>query len=461
MLNERPKEDSREADGRRRSAGAGPQAPPDVAPREPSSSPAAPIFSYLAGRRGRDGVLVRARLSIATLCSSGLAAVAAGYASSYVVGGLWPVVIGFAWGLMIANADTMIMAVVGDRAGAARWIALAPRIPVVILSALIFAELLMLRLFQPEVEEQLSRSGQTLAAAERGEIESRYDASTQANKTRFAADVTGQEKAVAALEGQLADADARRREAGQAALVAAKERRFLVNQDGTYYVDSTHSRAAQGEEQRIAAERDRLRDQLKPRVDQKQADIARLRVDEGTEQARIDDRRKEELAKLDARPTATGLLARTMAFEDICSANASARWARRLLGLLLMLVELLPTFAKFGERGDAALIRERLHELLREVLQSVRIKEYLALWMEMSTCRYVEPYMAEIDREIGHGRPAPDDSSAVAPHSDDDASPVRDVDRAVRQGAARAVDDADARVRRLIRLRTQEQAHTS
>lgn len=397
------------------------------------------VAAYLSGQRGECDKIVKARVAMATAFSAALAGLAAATASTYVVPTPWHLLVGAAWALMIANLDTMIVALMGDRAGAARWAALGPRLPIVVLSGAVFVELLTLHVFQPEVAAHLRKQHEQLVAQERDAIEARHNAATREENTTVSAEIAHHERALADLQAQITRADERRRQAGRDAVQAVRDRRLYYNRDGSYYVDSSHSRAAQTEEQRLAAESEKLRKELKPELARHDDAIARLHSEQALEQIRIDKMRQDDLATLASTPPASGLIAQLVAFEEVCAANASAQWARMLLALLLMGVELVPSFAKLGERSEAALIREKMHGFLRETLQGARLRERMGLWMETDAHRYVDVYMKDVDAAMGV-------SSAPLGQPE---GPVR---RAPNDGA-------DDRVRDLIRKRAQADRH--
>jgi len=313
---------------------------------------------------------------------------------------------------------------------------LGPRLPIVVLSGVVFVELITLRLFQPEVVAHLRNQREQLVAQERDAIEARHAKATMDNNKTVSAEIAHHEKALADLQAQVTNADDRRRQAGHDAVQAARDRRLYYNGDGSYYFDLSLLRAAQAEEQRLAAESGKLRDELKSELARHNDEIARLRSEQALEQARIDNRRQDDLTTLESTPPASGLIAQLVAFEEVCSANASARWARMLLALLLMGIELVPSFAKLGERSESALIREKMHGFLQETLQGPRLRERMGLWMETGAHRYVDLYMKNVDAAMG-----------VSSHA-----PLRQPEGHVPRTQS---DGADDRVRRLIRNRAQ------
>jgi hypothetical protein len=354
---------------------------------------------YLSGQRNDN--IVKARIAIATVFSAALAGLAAGYASTYVLPMPGPVFIGVGWSILITNIDTMIVAMLGDRAGAARWAALGPRLPIVVLSGVVFVELLTLRIFQPEVAAHIRQQHEQRVAEERDAIEARHSATMRGENKTVSAEVAHHEKALADLQSQLTNADERTRKAGQQAVQAARDRRLYYNRDGGYYVDSSHWHAAQAEEQRLVSESEKLRDELKPELARHRDEIARLQSEQALEQARIDKRRQDDLASLESTPPASGLIAQLIAFEEICSTNASAWWARMLLALLLMGIELVPSLAKLGERSERALIHEKMYSALQETLEDDRLRERMALWMGTGVHRYVDRYVKNVDAAMG------------------------------------------------------------
>jgi len=399
-----------------------------------------PILAYLSGERGAQDSIAKTRVAISAVFAATLAGLAGATASSYILPGFWPALVGLGWGLLILNFDTMILGLLGDRAGRSRLLAISPRLPVVALSSAVFVELLVLRVFTPEVDHELARRHQEVASEERIKIDDRHDAVTKANHARFAEDIAGREKALGELQSKIDDAEERRRQAGSRTLDAVRERRLVQSPDGGFYFDSSVSRAAHAEEQRLGSEVEKLREQLDPEFKRNREEIVRLRSEQLAEQRRIDDRREDDLHALQSTPASTGLIARIVALEEICRANRSAWWARLLLGLLLFAVELLPTLAKLGERSDSALIREHLHEQLREALKSDSLKKRIALWMETSTFGYVNSYLRDVDTAMGVGERFRADSKKPSPELG---------------------DDADSRIRRLLRHRTQTDQQAS
>lgn len=355
------------------------------------------IVAYLSGHRGANRELAELRVAVATICSATFAAVAAGYASSFVVSSPWSLIIGLGWWVMIANLDTTIVALIGDRVGAPRWFALGPRLAMVALSGFLFAEVLMLRVFRPEVEAQLVETQRTALSQGLEKADAAYTAATKANSNRFEEERARHEKALSAAQAKIDEAQDRRRAAGRTVVDAAGERHVYYSRDGTPYVDPSHRRAAQAEEKRVAKEAEQARDQLRPELVRAREDIDRLREEQAHEQRRIDDRRRDDVSKERAQPDPEGLLARIIAFDQICTAKPSAWWTRLLLSVLLMVLELSPILIKLGERPDAATIRERMRELLRESLKSPRLEKWVELWVESKTHRYIDSYMKDVD----------------------------------------------------------------
>ncbi len=397
---------------------------------------AANVAAYLSGQ---NSVLMgKVRIALAALSAAILAGLSAASASSYLVAGFWPFAVGVAWAAVILNVDTMVVAAVSERAGVGRWLAMAPRLPIVVAASLLFVETITLRIFQPEVEAHLQQGQQRVVAVEREKIETRHQNATDATKRRFEADIARQEGALAELQARITNAAEQRRRAGRDAVQALRDRRVHYNRDGTAFLDSAHSHAARAEEQQLAREGERLRRELAPEFARSRGEVDRLRGEQLAEQTRLDKIRQDDLAALEARPTASGLIARLAALEEICAANSSARWARILLALLLMSVELAPTFAKLGERCEATLIRERMHYLLRRTLERARLQERLALWMEAAAHGYVDAYMKDVNAAMGIA------TGPLAPQ----ASPVVPVCSDV---------SADERVGRMIRARASRQ----
>jgi hypothetical protein len=354
--------------------------------------------------------------------------------------------VGVVWAFVIANVDSMVVSLIGDRAGAARWTVIAPRLVMICLNGALFASLLVLHVFGPEVNERLARNAQRLDAQGRERVERTHADSVSTTSGGYGESIAHHEKALAALRATASSADDRTAAAAQKAVDAIRTRPLYYNQEGAPYLDPTHSRAAQAEEQRLAGAADRLRGELAPELERERREIDRLRAEQAKEQARVDRQRDNDLAALAAIPSSPGLVARLSAMAELCAENPSAWLFRLLLGALLFSVELTPMAAKLAERADAAWIRERLHRLLRDALESQELKARMQLLMEASSFRYVRSYMDGVDAGMDVARPTQPADEAAA-------------ESRVRPAEARG-GDADERVRRIIELRSQANGHS-
>jgi Domain of unknown function (DUF4407) len=449
--------------------------------RQSAATKAGPdALGYLSGRRGEHDRLAEFRIAIATVFAATFAGVAAGYASSYVVDGPWPVIVGSGWSLVILNLDSTIVALIRDRSGPARWTGLASRIPIALPSAVIFAEVLMLRVFAPEVTAQIAEEQKTAIVHARDVAEARHRDLVKSTNKDIDAGIAHQQNVIADLQERVDRADDLRRKAGKQAVDATKERRVYYNRDGDPYFDSTHSRAAQAEERRLADDASRVHSDVEPEIARAQQEIDRLRSLQSAELKQGGRDLKEDLVRADATPVVDGLMARMVAFEEVCAAHPTAQLWRALLAMLLLGVELAPTLLMLGERHDAATIRERLHELLEESLRSPKLKEWLTLWMHSNAHRYVDRYMDGVDHALG-AQPDDEEERATDDLQDgDDEVPITatshgetDVQNRHSAGtaaesdervAASGGDSADERVRHLLVRKVEKRSngiHTS
>lgn len=426
------------------------------------------VVAYLSGRRGPRDAFADFRIAIATAFGAGIASLGAGYASSYVVPLPWPFVIGGGWFVMMANLDSVIVALIRDRTGKARWFGLGSRLPIAILGALIFTEVLMLAVFHPEITAKIAERQRTAITRARNEAEARRVAFTNQSNVGLDAAIRRQERTVADLQARIDQAEELRRTAGKQAVDATKERRVYYSREGEPYFDSTHSRAARAEERRRADEVARVRKDLDPEIARAREEIERLRSQRSAERERGERRFDTDLADAEGTPVVDGLMARIVAFGEICSEHPSAQFWRWILALFLFCVEVAATVIMFGERADAATIRERLHATLREALSSPKLKQWLALSLEARTVRYADAYMDDVDGAMGTRGPGDTvgDRSATPPDGGDGRPPHHVADspdaesaqlgeeprRDVTSGPSVAAtpDGADKRVHRLV-----------
>lgn len=426
------------------------------------------IVAYLAGKRGPREAFADFRIAIATAFGAGIASLGAGYASSYVVPLPWPFVIGGGWFVMMVNLDSVIVALIRDRTGKARWVGLGSRLPIAILGALIFTEALMLAVFHPEISAKISERHNTAITRARNEAEARRVASVNQSNDGLDAAIRRQERTVADLQARIDQAEELRRTAGKQAVDATKERRVYYSREGEPYFDSTHSRATQAEERRRADEVARVRKDLDPEIARAREEIERLRSQRSAERERGERRFQADVADAEVTPVVDGLMARIVAFGEICSEHPSAQLWRWILALFLFCVEVAATVIMFGERADAATIRERLHETLREALDSPKLKQWLALSLEARTVRYADAYMDDVDGALGTREPddtvehrsttPPDGGGGGTPHRAADSAdaesakpgdePRRDATTGPSVGAT--PEGADKRVHRLV-----------
>jgi hypothetical protein len=268
-------------------------------------------------------------------------------------------------------------------------------------------------------------------------VEERHATATKDNVARFKGDIDRREKALSDLQNQVAEAENRRRQAGNRVVDAVRNRRRHYNPDGSFYFDSSYSRAAQAEEQRLGKEVEKLRDQLNPEFKRNRDEIAQLRSEQSAEQLRIEQKREADIKELTSTSNPPGLLARIIAFEEICK-NGSAWRARVFIGLLLFFLELLPALVKLGERSQSALVQEQFDSHLEEALKRESFQQHLGLWLETSAHVYIEPYLRSIDTAIGA-------RNRFGPGSDKTAPELE--------------KDADYRIRRLLSNRDQTDQH--
>jgi hypothetical protein len=274
------------------------------------------------------------------------------------------VLVGVAWGLIILNLDRMLVVSMGRQNGF--WLNLWMLLPRLLLAATIGAVIstpLVLRVFQPEIDSEL-----TIMRAE---------ATAKANDAHDAAfkQITDLEKRETELQDIIAGdtaaavSDNPDVKAAQADFTAAENTYQKAQAAAQCELDGTCGTGAAGvgesyrQKQRAADDARALRDQAKTHLDDVIAqvtaelrDTAKIQADAAAQElptvqadlARFRDQRKEaEEASNNAEAGNTGLLARLEALGRITDDRPGGGTAHWMLFLLFLSIEVLPVVSKF------------------------------------------------------------------------------------------------------------------
>lgn len=274
------------------------------------------------------------------------------------------VVVGVCWGLIILNLDRMLVVSMGRQHGF--WHNVWMLLPRLFLAATIGAVVstpLVLRIFQPEIDSELTiMRAEATAESQRAHDEAFKQINRLEQREKELQDVIAGDS-VAAVS---ADPDVK---AAQVAYDAAEKAYQSAQSAAQCELDGTCGTGAQGDgeayrqKQRAADDARAVRDSAKSHLDEVTTQVtAKLRAGAKTQaeaaarelptvQADLaryrDQRRVAEDAATDAEAANTGLLARLEALNRITDDRPSGGTAHWMLFLLFLSIEVLPVLSKF------------------------------------------------------------------------------------------------------------------
>lgn len=273
-------------------------------------------------------------------------------------------VVGVCWGLIILNLDRMLVVSMGRQHGF--WHNVWMLLPRLFLAATIGAVVstpLVLRIFQPEIESELTiMRAEATAESRRAHDEAFKQINRLEQREKQLQDIiAGNSTAAVSADPDVKDAQAaydNAEKAYQSAQSAA-----LCEGDGTCGSGKRGEGEAYQQKQRAADDARAVRDSAKSHLDEVTAQVTEKLRDGAKTQAEAaakelptvqadlaryrDQRRLAEDASNDAGAANTGLLARLEALNRITDDRPSGGIAHWMLFLLFLSVEVLPVLSKF------------------------------------------------------------------------------------------------------------------
>lgn len=295
------------------------------------------------------------------------------------------VAIGLCWAVVILNLDRMlIVSMNGLRTARLKIAAALPRLALALVIGTVISTPLVLRVFQPEVDAQLSIiQAQGIQQAEQG-LNRAYSRITQLQneQTRLQDLIAGRSAPSVAADPDVVAAT----KAFQAADDSYQKlnEQALCEQDGTCGTHRAGSGASFQDKENAAQQALRVRNQAKQHLDQVTATVtARLQSAARTQRAQArrqlpgvqrdlateqDRRRAAESLDIQAQNQDTGLIARLEALEQVTAHHPVAWLAHAMLFLLFVLIELLPVITKIlSSLGTRSLYEKLVQRADREV----------------------------------------------------------------------------------------------
>lgn len=278
------------------------------------------------------------------------ASIAAAYALNFVFDSLWMAIpFGILWGLMIFNLDRYIVSSIRNRGSLMRrlWMVL-PRLAVAVIIAIVIAAPLEMKLFEKEINAELTVINQEVAERQDEALKNRFASKREQLKT--------EEQALnLRLEESLERVDALEQAAiAEADGTGGSQRRNM----GPIY--KTKKAAAD----KAASEHMILKSELSPRLTDIQEQLNGLDSDE-----------KSALENME-RSDFGGIAGRLVALDRLSVDNPKIHTAHTFIFLLFLLIECTPIMVKLmSEKGsyDKHLhVHEQLTELYHKEVTTLR-----------------------------------------------------------------------------------------
>jgi len=288
-------------------------------------------------KRCRSEQLLFSSLGAAVLFTALYQGFAATFALSYALhmpmSRVW--VIGTVWGATFVNIDRLILIIGSSRRG---WLALLPRIVLATLLGVVLAAVLTMRIFAPEINQQLAVSQQTVLTRRITSIDHAYTVKVSADDHDIAAWQT--------KENELKQ--------------TITEDKFLhACELGETDCSTSHRLGSGPFAQRYAneaAEAEASLAALQPlAIQQIAADRSDIALEESIQSAAL-------TATRTAVSEGVGLLARIEALTELEHRHSDARWAVEILSLVFLGIDIVPALARFSALLSGRLVYDQLNE---------------------------------------------------------------------------------------------------
>jgi hypothetical protein len=281
------------------------------------------------------------------------------------------------WGLIILNLDRMLVVSMGRQNGF--WLNLWMMLPRLLLAAVIGTVIsmpLVLRIFQPEIDSELTimRAEDTTKARQANDAAFAQITKLEQREKELQDTIAGNTQAAVSADSDVKTAQA----AYDAAVTAYQQAQAAADceLDGTCGTRQRGNGDSAQQKQRVADDARKARDDAKDHLDkvtetvtQRLQNEARSKADAAAKElptvqgdlARYRDQRKQaEAAANDAESKNTGLLARLEALSRITENRPSGGTAHWALFLLFFSIEVLPVLSKFLASLGAPTVYDRL-----------------------------------------------------------------------------------------------------